>query len=236
MTDSLLELDGIDTRYEDSQVLFDVSMHVEEGEVVALLGRNGAGKTTTLRSVMGIQPPFEGRIRFNGGDITYEEKHEIARRGISYVPEERRIFPSITVEEHIHMVIDDHYRSEAETMEYIYEIFPALEPLKHRDGDNLSGGEQQMLAIARALAGPTELLLLDEPTEGLAPKIVEQVFETIKRIRSETTILLVEQNYNMARAVADRYYILDNGEIVSEGQMEELETNDELKERYLGVS
>lgn len=233
---SMLELDAINTKYGDSQVLFDVSMDVNEGEVVALLGRNGAGKTTTLRSIMGIQPPFEGTIRFQDKDISSEQTYKIAQRGIGYVPETREIFPLITVEEHIKMLVDEDYRSKAETLEYIYGIFPRLEEKRDEKGRNLSGGEQQMLAIARTLVGEKDLLLLDEPSEGLAPKIVEQVFNTINRIKEDTTLLLVEQNYYLAKAIADRFYILDNGQIVTGGEMEELVKDDELQDKYLGIS
>lgn len=232
----ILELEAVNTKYGDSQVLFDVSMNVEEGEVVALLGRNGAGKTTTLRSIMGIQPPFKGNIRFQGEEIGSQRTYNIARKGIGYVPETREIFPLITVEEHIKMLVDESDRSKAETLEYIYNIFPNLEEKSNQKGRNLSGGEQQMLAIARTLVGQKDLLLLDEPSEGLAPQIVEQVFKTINRIKEDTTLLLVEQNYYFARAVADRYYILDNGQIVTGGEMQELEENEELKDKYLGIS
>lgn len=232
----MLELEAINTKYGDSQVLFDVSMNIKEGEVVALLGRNGAGKTTTLRSIMGIQPPYKGSIRFQDEEIGGERTYKIAQQGIGYVPETREIFPLITVEEHIKMLVDERHRSKAETMEYIYGIFPRLKEKSNQKGRNLSGGEQQMLAIARTLVGQKDLLLLDEPSEGLAPQIAEQVFKTINRIKEDTTLLLVEQNYYLARAVADRYYILDNGQIVSGGDMQELVENDELKDKYLGIS
>jgi branched-chain amino acid transport system ATP-binding protein len=233
---TLLELENVDAGYGESHVLDKVSMEVNDGEVVSLLGRNGAGKTTTLRSIVGICEPSNGAIRFKGADLVGKERYEISRQGIGYTPEDRRIFPNLTVQEHIRMVVDKEYRSLSEELERTYDIFPPLEALSDRKGEHLSGGEQQMLAIARALVGETELLLLDEPSEGLAPKIVQSVFRTIQRIKSETTILLVEQNYPLARQISDRYYIIDNGEIVSNGDIQRLEEQPELKEKYLGVT
>jgi branched-chain amino acid transport system ATP-binding protein len=232
----LLELDNINTAYDDSHVLHDVSLSIDDDEVVALLGRNGAGKTTTLRSIIGIQRPFDGAVRFRGEDITAEETYETADRGVKYVPEERRVFDTLTVEEHIRMAVDSDYRSLDEERDRVYEIFPELKEVSNAQARNLSGGQQQMLAIARALIGPTELLMLDEPFEGLAPKIIETIQKTILELKQDNTLLLVEQNFPMARVVSDRYYILDHGEVVSEGPMEQLEENEELKEKYLGVT
>ncbi|MEF8801339.1 MAG: ABC transporter ATP-binding protein [Halapricum sp.] len=236
MTTPLLELDDVNTAYGDSHVLHDVSLSIDDDEVVALLGRNGAGKTTTLRSILGIQRPFEGAVRFRGEDITSEETYQTADRGVKYVPEERRVFDTLTVEEHIRMAVESDYRSLDEERDRVYEIFPELEELKNAQARNLSGGQQQMLAIARALIGPTELLMLDEPFEGLAPKIIESIQQTIMELKQNNTLLLVEQNFPMARVVSDRYYILDHGEVVSEGPMSKLEANEELKETYLGVT
>lgn len=232
----LLELDGIETAYGDSHVLHDVSLSVDDDEVVAILGRNGAGKTTTLRSIIGIRRPFDGSVRFRGEDITSEETYETAKRGIKYVPEDRRVFDTLTVEEHIRMAVDADFRPLAEERERIYDVFPELEEMKNAQARNLSGGQQQMLAIARALIGPTELLMLDEPFEGLAPKIIESIQRTIMELKQNNTILLVEQNFPMARIVADRYYILDHGEVVNDGPMEQLDENEQLKEKYLGVT
>jgi branched-chain amino acid transport system ATP-binding protein len=236
MSTPLLELEDIDTAYGDSHVLHDVSLSIDDDEVVALLGRNGAGKTTTLRSVIGIQRPFDGTIRFRGEDITSEETYETADRGVKYVPEERRVFDTLTVEEHIRMAVDSDYRSFDDERERIFGIFPELQEVKNAQARNLSGGQQQMLAIARALIGPTELLMLDEPFEGLAPKIIETIQNTIMELKQDNTLLLVEQNFPMARVVSDRYYILDHGEVVSEGPMERLDEDQELKEKYLGVT
>lgn len=236
MTTPLLELDSVNTAYGDSHVLHDVSLSVDDDEVVAILGRNGAGKTTTLRSIIGIQRPFSGAVRFRGEDITGEETFKTGKRGIKYVPEERRVFATLTVDEHIRMAIDSDYRSLAEERDRVFDIFPKLKELRSSQARNLSGGEQQMLATARALIGPTELLMLDEPFEGLAPKIIESIQKTIMELKQDNTILLVEQNFPMARVVADRYYILDHGEVVSEGPMSYLDEHEELKEKYLGVT
>lgn len=236
MADDLLRLTDVNTRYGDSHVLQDISINVATDEVVALLGRNGAGKTTTLRSIIGTQPPFAGRITFRGEEITNEAVYKRADRGIKFVPEDRRIFETLTVEEHLRMAVEKEYRSADEELSSVYETFPPLDEISDRQAGHLSGGEQQMLAIARALIGPTELLMLDEPSEGLAPQIVETIFRTINEVKQQNTILLVEQNYPLARAVADRYYILDNGEIVDEGPMGSLDEKDDLKAKYLGVT
>jgi branched-chain amino acid transport system ATP-binding protein len=233
---TLLELNDINTKYGDSHILHDVSLSVDEDEVVALLGRNGAGKSTTLKSIMGIQPPFEGAIRYRGEDVVGDPVYKIADRGIKYVPEDRRVFDKLTVREHLVMAADDEYRTGKEELEHACETFPKLEELLDRQAEHLSGGEQQMLAIARALVGPTELLLLDEPSEGLAPQIVEDIFHTIQRLKSETTILLVEQNFQFAQAVSDRFYILDQGRIQADGPMSMLAEDEDLRAEYLGVS
>jgi branched-chain amino acid transport system ATP-binding protein len=237
MSDELLTVDDIHVGYGDgSEVLHGISLTVNRGEVVALLGRNGAGKTTTLRSIIGMQRPSSGTIRYRGEDITNEPMYRTARRGVGFVPEDRRTFGPLTVEEHIAMGVQSEYRSTEEELARAYDRFPELEDLRDRQAANLSGGEQQMLAIARALVGRRELLLFDEPTEGLAPKIVSTVGETVARLKEDHTILLVEQNYPLARRVADRYYLLDNGIIQSEGPIEDLDANDQLKEKYLGIS
>lgn len=236
MTTPLLELDAVNTAYGDSHVLHDVSLSVDDGEVVAILGRNGAGKTTTLRSIIGIQRPFSGAIKFRGENVTGEETYDTAKRGIKYVPEERRVFDTLTVDEHVRMAVESDYRSLAEERDRVFDIFPELEEFRETQARNLSGGQQQMLAIARALIGSTELLMLDEPFEGLAPKIIQTIQETIMELMQDNTILLVEQNFPMARVVADRYYILDHGNVVSHGPMSQLDENEQLKEKYLGVT
>lgn len=246
---SLLELDSVDAYYGESHILRDVSMSVEEGEICALLGRNGAGKTTTLRSIAGATPPEvrDGTVTFEGEDITGVAAEDISVRGISLVPEERRVFPDESVSENLHLAeavrdlpnrIGRSLTFEAEPMsnEEIFEFFPRLEERANQKAGTLSGGEQQMLAIARALKQNTDLMMLDEPYEGLAPQIIESVERAVSRIHEQgTTILLVEQNAIAAIELADRCYVLDQGEIVFDGTSEELDADESTKERYLGV-
>jgi branched-chain amino acid transport system ATP-binding protein len=232
---TVLELDEIDTYYGNSHVLHDVSLELSEGEVVALLGRNGAGKTTTMRSIMGVTPPRDGIVRFDGTDLDGMTPDEINTLGINLVPEDRRVFPTLTVQENLtlaHKLADD-----PRPVEDMYELFPVLDPLRSNQGRNLSGGEQQMLAVARALIQQPKLLLLDEPTEGLAPVIVDDLRKMLHDVVSEdVTVLLSEQNINFAFDLATRGYIIDTGEIVYEGSIEELQQRDDLLERYLAVS
>ncbi len=231
----MLTVEVIDTFYGEAQILHQVSLSVEKGEIVCLLGRNGAGKTTTLRSIMGLTPAREGRILFNGEEITKLMPHLIARKGIGWVPDNRRIFPTLTVERNLEIARRDLGRREWDLRE-MYARFPALERLKDHKGEFLSGGEQQMLAIARTLMGNPALLLLDEPSEGLAPKIVKEVMNIIEGLKKkEISILLVEQNSVMALAVSERSYILDDGRIVHEGKASELNGNKELKKELLGI-
>ncbi|WP_410767470.1 ABC transporter ATP-binding protein [Haloferax sp. DFSO60] len=233
--DALLTVERINSAYGKSQVLRDVSLEVGNGEVVALLGRNGAGKTTTLRSISGVIKPFEGTIEFDGTDITSLPDHEISRLGVSYVAEERAIFPDLTVAENLEMGRvnrDDGVFS----IEEVYELLPRLEERSGQLASHLSGGEQQMLVIARAVVGQTKLLLLDEPTEGLAPQIVEDVLDIIEHVSDQgIPILLVEQNLNAVLEVSDRNYILNKGEIVYEGTTTALQADDETQQQYLGV-
>ena len=233
--DPLLALSDVYASYGKSTVLRSVSLHVDEGEVVSLLGRNGAGKTTTLRTVAGVLPASGGSITFAGEEITELEDYEISRRGISYVAEERAIFPDLTVEENLRMGA---IRGGDGIMarEEVYDLLPRLEERRTFAASSLSGGEQQMLVIARALLSRTELLLLDEPTEGLAPQIVERIRELIEHIQEQgVTILLVEQNLEVAIETADRGYIIDKGEIVFEGPMDELAADEAIQHEYLGV-
>ncbi|WP_123620512.1 ABC transporter ATP-binding protein [Halorubrum sp. CSM-61] len=233
--DSLLEMDGVYASYGSGHVLWDVSLDVDDGEVVGLLGRNGAGKTTTLRTISGVIKPTEGAVRFGGEDITAVPDYEISQRGISYVPEGRDVFPDLTVHENLRM--GGVTGSEGiMTIEEILEWMPRLEERKSLKASKLSGGEQQMLAIGRALMSKTELLLLDEPTEGLAPQIVEDVIETIETIKGrDIPILLVEQNLNTVLEVADRVYILDQGRVVYDGSIDELRADEDVQLEYLGV-
>jgi branched-chain amino acid transport system ATP-binding protein len=236
VSDPLLTLDGVHASYGESHILRGVTMDVEPGEVVSLVGRNGAGKTTTLRSIVGVLTPTRGTVTFDGEDVTQLPDHERVRRGIQYVPEDRQAFPDLTVDENLRM---GDLRSDGAgiyTTDEVYDVFPRLRERRSQSASHLSGGEQQMLVIARVLVGETDLLLLDEPTEGLAPQIVADVLDVIDRIRDEgVTILLVEQNVHAAMETADRHYVIDRGQIVFEGDTAALEANQEVQEKHLGV-
>jgi branched-chain amino acid transport system ATP-binding protein len=230
----MLEIGRIDAYYGETQVLFDVSLAVGAGEVVALLGANGAGKTTTLRAILGLTPPRAGQIRFDGADITRAPTHKIARAGIGWVPDDRRVFPTLTVERNL-AIARKSSRFRAWQLGEIFEIFTALEYLMPRECENLSGGETQMVAIARALLGAPGLVLLDEPSQGLAPKIVQDVMRTITRMKAKgLAVLLVEQHAKNALAVADRVYVMDLGRIVHEGPARELLADAALANRLTG--
>jgi branched-chain amino acid transport system ATP-binding protein len=231
----MLALEDIHTFYGETEVLFGVSLEVAPGEVVALLGPNGAGKTTTLRSVLGLTPPRSGRIRFDGRDISRTPTHEIARAGIGWVPDDRRIFPTLTVERNL-SIAKKRTRFRAWSDRECYEIFTALEYLRARECENLSGGEMQMVAISRALVGSPGLVLFDEPSQGLAPKIVQDVMRIIRRLREERiSVLLVEQNPLAALGVADRVYVMDHGRIVHSGAAAVLLHDEPLRRRLLGL-
>ncbi|MGO8881335.1 MAG: ABC transporter ATP-binding protein [Desulfomonilaceae bacterium] len=232
----LLDVQGINTYYGLSHILFDVSLQVDRGEVVVLLGRNGAGKTTTMRSVMGLTSPKSGTVIFNGHDVTGMAPYKVARLGIGFVPEDRRIFPDLTVRANLEVGLRKSKGITNWTIERIYEIFPRLEGLANRRGGNLSGGEQQMLTISRTLMGNPDLILLDEPSEGLAPIIVKVLGDFIDLLKREgTTVLLSEQNVRFSLKHSDRAYIVDNGHIKYHGTIEELEKNEDVKKRYLAV-
>ncbi len=232
---TVLEVDGIDTYYGNSHVLHDVSLELTEGEVVALLGRNGAGKTTTMRSIVGTTPPRRGRIAYRGEELVGRSPDEINRRGLALVPEDRRVFPTLTV--HENLTLAHTLAADPRPIEEMYELFPILDDLRRNRGRNLSGGEQQMLSVARALVQRPSVLLLDEPTEGLAPVIVDDLREMLRDVVSEdVTVLLSEQNVAFAFALASRAYVIDTGSIAFEGTIEELQGRDELLERYLAVS
>jgi branched-chain amino acid transport system ATP-binding protein len=231
----ILEVERIDTYYGETQALFGVSLGVGEGEVVALLGANGAGKTTALRSVLGLTPAKRGSIRFDGRDITRTATHEIAQSGIGWVPDDRRIFPTLTVERNLGIA---RKKTRFRGWEYkdCFEIFSALEYLMQRECENLSGGEMQMLAISRALVGAPGLVLFDEPSQGLAPRIVQDVMKTIRRLKDEgVAVLLVEQNVASALEVADRAYVMDHGSIVHEGAAAELLADEAKRKCLLGI-
>jgi branched-chain amino acid transport system ATP-binding protein len=230
-----LQVERIETFYGETQALFGPSLEVGEGEVVSLLGPNGAGKTTTLRSILGLTPARAGAIRFDGQDITRKPTFEIAKSGIGWVPDDRRIFPTLTVARNLSIAKKrTGFRSWSEAE--MFEIFTALEYLMERECENLSGGEMQMVAISRALLGSPGLVLFDEPSQGLAPKIVQDVMKTITRLKQEgLSVLVVEQNATSALQVSDRVYVMDLGRIVHEGPAAELMAQDELRTRLLGI-
>jgi branched-chain amino acid transport system ATP-binding protein len=235
----MLELKNIKTYYGNIQALKDVSIKISEGEIITLIGANGAGKSTTLMSICGIVPPRSGEVLFMGQPIQDLPPNDIVSLGISQVPEGRRIFPFLTVAENLDMGAflrndKDEIKSD---IEYIYELFPILAERRNQAGGTLSGGEQQMLAISRALMAKPRLLLMDEPSLGLAPLIVKQIFEIIKKINAEskTTIFLVEQNANMALKVAHRGYVMETGRVSMADTAENLLTNDEVRKAYLGI-
>jgi len=231
----MLALEDIHTFYGETEVLFGVSLEVGAGEVVALLGPNGAGKTTALRSVLGLTPARAGRIRFDGRDISRTPTYEIARAGIGWVPDDRRIFPTLTVERNL-AIARKRTRFRAWSEKECFEIFTALEYLRARECENLSGGEMQMVAISRALVGSPGLVLFDEPSQGLAPKIVQDVMRVIRRLKEErVAVLLVEQNPLAALGVADRVYVMDHGRIVHGGVAAALLDDAPLRRRLLGL-
>ena len=231
----VLCIDSIDTFYGETQVLFGVSLEVGAGEVVALLGQNGAGKTTTLRSILGLNHARRGSIRFDGADITRSPTHEIARRGISWVPDDRRIFPTLTVARNL-SIARKTTRFRAWTDKECYEVFSALEYLLDRECENLSGGEMQMVAISRALVGAPGLVLFDEPSQGLAPKLVQDVMKAIRRLKAEgVASLVVEQNVGTALDVADRVYVMRGGVIVHAGTSAALRDDPALRVQLLGA-
>jgi len=231
---SLLEVEGLNSYYGDSHILFDVSLKVESNEVVALLGRNGAGKSTTLKSLMGVVTPRAGKVVFDGKNIAGQKSHTIARAGMQLVHEDRRIFGSLNVEENL--VLAGLTAPKRWPLERLYEMFPRLKERRASRGTELSGGEQQMLAIARALIRDPKLILLDEPFEGLAPIIVQDLLATCRRLaESGQTIVVVEQNISAALTLADRAYIINNGHIVESHTRYALQQQPDILHRHLGV-
>jgi branched-chain amino acid transport system ATP-binding protein len=233
--DPLLVVDDIHTYYGESYVLQGVSLHVRRGQVVAVLGRNGMGKTTLIRSVIGFTPPRRGRILYGGADITRRPSEQIAKLGVGLVPQARRIFPSLTVQENL-LVGARRRNGEGWTLERIHTLFPRLRERSHYRGNRISGGEQQMLAIGRALMTNPEFLLMDEPSEGLAPLLVQELGGVLARLKQQgLSFLLVEQNFGLALRLADRVFVLSKGRVVFEGTSSELEQSTETRQRYLGV-
>ncbi|WP_135825150.1 ABC transporter ATP-binding protein [Halorussus ruber] len=234
----LLDVSNIVAGYGATEVLHGVSLCVEAGEVVSLVGRNGAGKTTTLRSIVGNVVPTSGSVAFDGQDVTGLSPEETVRRNVAFVPEERRIFPDLTVAENLKVgQLGGGDTAESRDPEEVLEEFENLRDHPDRRGGALSGGEQQMLAIGRALVAGADLLLLDEPTEGLAPFVVRQVEDLVKNLNEEgIAVLLVEQNVEVALELADRHYVLDRGEIVYHGTSDQLRENEDVVDRHLGVS
>ena len=236
---TMLEVKDIHSYYGKSHILQGVSMALNEGELVCLLGRNGVGKSTTLKSIMGLVRPSEGSIRFRGQELIGKQPYEIARLGVGYVPEDRRIFRSLTVHENLLMGVKDAKggaKNGSWTVERVYEKFPKLKDRRDNKGGHLSGGEQQMLTVARTLMGNPDLILVDEPTEGLAPLIVKDVLEMLAAVRnSGVTVLMVEQNFKASIKVADRFYIMGKGQMVFEGNTEALLAAEEVRKNYLEV-
>jgi branched-chain amino acid transport system ATP-binding protein len=231
----LLEVRDIHTFIGQFHILEGVSVSVPAGSITVMLGRNGAGKTTTLRSIMGMTPPKQGSITFNGESLLGKRPFHVAQLGIGYVPEHRAVFHELTVRENLEVAKrrPDDLEKRADL---IFDLFPDLKRLFHLQGGQLSGGQQQMLAVARALVPDNRLLLIDEPSEGLAPVIIEQMVEAIRRLSETTTVLLVEQNFRVARLLADRYVIIDDGFSVATGNMPDLVQDEALISKYLGVA
>lgn len=233
--DNMIDVQDIHTFIEQYHILQGVDLRVPKGSITALLGRNGAGKTTTLKTIMGLTPPRQGKVIFNGHEIQGMRSFDIATLGIGYVPEHRAIFRDLSVEENLTIAErqkGDYARKEA----MIFELFPDLKRLIHLPGTNLSGGQQQMLAIARALVPDNSLLLIDEPSEGLAPVLIEQMMEAIRQLSAESTIILVEQNFLVASQLAENYVIIEEGQSVKDGRMADLVNDKETIHRYLGAA
>jgi branched-chain amino acid transport system ATP-binding protein len=234
----LLAVKDLNTYYGESHILQGISLEVDQGEIVCLLGRNGVGKTTTLKSIIGLVPPQAGEVLFKGQNIVHLPPYTIAKLGVGFVPEDRRIFPTLTVHENLLMGIKPGQKGSGDgwTIEKVYDYFPALKAREKQKGGHLSGGEQQMLTIARTLMGTPEVLLIDEPTEGLAPKIVETVEQVIQDIHEhDISVLLVEQNMRVALRLAGRIYVISKGKIVFHGTAQELKEAQEVRQKYLEV-
>jgi branched-chain amino acid transport system ATP-binding protein len=232
---SLLEMHDVHTFIGQFHILEGVTIDVPEGEIVALLGRNGAGKTTTLKTAMGLTPPRSGKVTFDGVDISEKRSYDIASMGLGYVPENRAIFADLSVEENLR-IAEREKGDFAKMEEFIFDLFPDLKRLIRLPGTNLSGGQQQMLAVARALVPENRLLLIDEPSEGLAPVIIEHMMEAIRQLSDRSTVLLVEQNFIVASRLAQRYVIVEEGRTVQAGAMADLVDDEETIKKYLGAA
>jgi branched-chain amino acid transport system ATP-binding protein len=236
MAEAVLEVEGLRAGYGPAEILFGVSLRLARGEVAALMGRNGAGKSTTLKAIMGLVPPHAGRVRFAGRDIAGLAAFRIARLGLGYVPEDRRIFTDLTVAENLEVGRRPAEGRDPWTPERLFEVFPNLASMRHRRAAAMSGGEQQMLAIARTLMGNPEAVLLDEPSEGLAPVILELMAEAVLRMKREgIAVLLSEQNFDFAAVVADRAYVIERGEIRYDGSMAALDADPALRAQHLSL-
>lgn len=233
----ILQVDGLVVGYGASVVVHGVSLQVQEGDIVSLIGRNGAGKTTTMRGIMGLTPPRAGVVQLRGRTVTRRAPFEIARMGVGYVPDDRRVFPDLTVEENLLLAarITPNRRGRWD-LQKVYDLFPALPALRASRGDHLSGGEQKMLAIGRALMKDPDLILLDEPAEGLAPLVVKHLIEVLRDVRrTGVTILLADQNLTFSRKLANRAYVMEKGTIVAEGPIDTIWQNEDVVNRYLAV-
>ena len=231
----LLKVDNVHTYIGQYHILQGVSFEARAGEVSVLLGRNGAGKTTSLKTIMGLTPATTGSISFDGQFIEKKATHQIAMSGIGYVPEDQGIFGALTVEENIKVAMRKEDDTAKARQEYVLELFPDLKKYWKKEGGHLSGGQKQMLSMARAFVNESKLLLIDEPSKGLAPVVIEKVMEAIVEMKKQTTIILVEQNFLMASRIGDTYTLIDDGETVQSGKMTELIQNEELKRKYLGI-
>lgn len=232
----ILQLSHVQTFIDQFHILQDVTFEVPEGEVTVILGRNGAGKTTTLRTIMGLTPPSGGSVQFRGEQLNGLPPYAIARKGIGFVPEDQGIFSNLTVEENLSLAMRKKDGETKARLQFVLNIFPDLESKLRQKSEGLSGGQKQMLAIGRALVNDNRLLLIDEPSKGLAPILVEKLAQAIREIKQHTTVVLVEQNFALASAVGERYVIIDDGHTVREGKMPELLQDRELLGRYLGIT
>lgn len=235
MMSSLLKLEQIQTHIGQYHILQGVNFEAREGEVSVLLGRNGAGKTTTLKTIMGLTPATSGQIMFEDQNITKNKTHEIANLGIGYIPEDQGIFGDLTVEENIKVAIRNESQITYQKVDLVLELFPDLKKFWKKAGALLSGGQKQMLAMARAFVNDSKLLLIDEPSKGLAPIVIEKVMEAITEMKKQTTIILVEQNFTMASRIGDTFTLIDDGKTVQKGLMTDLMEDEKLKKKYLGI-